>query len=105
MYHISIPQKKESTEAESLELDHLEGVFVIVWYGSFFAFLYGALDAIRVIRKRAKAAKLSFKDELRIELRFFWKSLLNPNKPKPVRLSDVQQRSVNSAGSIRSRRS
>lgn len=86
-----------------MELDHLEGVFVIVWYGSFFAFLYGAFDAIRVIRQRAKAANVPFRDELRIELRFLWQSLVDPNKPKPVRFVDGQQQSMHSNASIRSR--
>lgn len=96
-------QKTESTEAESLELDHLEGVFVIVWYGSLFAFVYGAFDAMRLIRKRAKQAKVSFWAELKLELRFMLKSLMNPNKPKPVRFVDGRQRSLHSSRSIRSR--
>lgn len=51
-------QKKESTEAESLNLDHLEGVFLVLTYGSVFALVYGIGDTIRRIRKRAREAKV-----------------------------------------------
>lgn len=51
-------QKKESTEAESLNLDHLEGVFFVLTYGSFFALVYGIADTVRLIRKRARSAKV-----------------------------------------------
>lgn len=47
-------QKKESTDAERLHMDHLEGVFLVLTYGSIFAFLYGVFDVVRVIKKRAK---------------------------------------------------
>lgn len=35
-------------------MDHLEGVFLVLTYGSVFAFLYGVFDTVRVIRKRAR---------------------------------------------------
>lgn len=52
-------QKKESSDAERLHMDHLEGVFLVLTYGSALAFLYGVFDTVRKIRKRAKSFNVS----------------------------------------------
>lgn len=51
-------QKKESEDAKSLELDHLEGIFFVLTYGIILAFLYGVFDTIRVICRRARKFKV-----------------------------------------------
>ncbi|XP_031627054.1 glutamate receptor ionotropic, kainate 2-like [Contarinia nasturtii] len=79
-------QKKSSTEAEPLELNHVVGVFVVVAGGVAFALLCGIVGMSYGIRKRAKKANIEFKEQMKIELRFLMKSLANPDKPKPTRL-------------------
>lgn len=50
-------QKPESTEAESLDYNHLEGVFIVLTYGSFFALIYGIITTVWSIHNRAREAK------------------------------------------------
>lgn len=78
-----------------MDIEHLMGIFVILTFGCLCAFLLAIVDAMRLIRLRARKAKVSFRNELKIELRFLLKSLLNADKPKPVRfLEKHSQRSV-----------
>lgn len=64
-------QKKESSEAERLHMDHLEGVFLVLTYGSIFAFLYGVFDTVRTIKKRAKdfnvRRRILFSNEIKVK--------------------------------------
>lgn len=53
-------QKTETSEAVPLQLENLQGVFVVLLCGTIFALVYGPAEAFFHIYRKAKSEKVWF---------------------------------------------
>lgn len=54
----ALMQKNDQTDAEELKFENLKGVFLVLLYGSIFASLYGCIEALLLIYKKATSEKV-----------------------------------------------
>lgn len=52
-------QNDEGGDAQELDMDNLQGVFLVLGYGSVFALMYGCGEALLHIYRQAKSEKVS----------------------------------------------
>lgn len=51
-------QREDPNEAEELKMENLNGVFLVLFYGSLFACLYGCAEEVIIVYRKSKKAKV-----------------------------------------------